>query len=69
MTRVEQTNGSKRTLTICVEDPCKKSDVGLGSVEVEKEAISNNLSSLMGIVQVHTQMNLVHEELTAAGTL
>ena len=41
----------------------------LGLVDVEKEAIGNNLSSLMRIVQVQTQMNLVHEELKAACTL
>ena len=43
--------------------------MGLGSADVEKEAISDNLSSLMGIVQVHTQMNSVHEELKDACTL
>ncbi len=39
----------------------KKYDVGLGSTEVEKKAMSNDMSSIMGIVQVHTQMNLVHD--------
>ena len=66
---MEQTNGSKWTLTICVENPCEKSDVGLGSMEVKKKIISNDLSSIMGIVQVHTQMNLVHDELKATCTL
>ena len=69
MTHVEQTNGSKKTLAIFVEDPCEKSDVGLDSTEVEKKAISNDLSSIMGFVQVHTQMNLVHNELKAMCTL
>ena len=31
MSHVEQNNERKRTLTICIEDPCEKSDVGLGS--------------------------------------
>ena len=38
-------------------------------MEVKKEAISNNLCTLMGIVQVHTQMNFVHEELKAMCTI
>ncbi len=36
MAHVEQTNESKQTLTICIEDPCENSDVKLGSAEVEK---------------------------------
>ncbi len=69
MAHVEQTNRSEQTLTIRVKDPCKKSDVGLGSAEVEMEVIKNNLSSLMVIVQVHTLMNSVHEELKATCTM
>ncbi len=66
---VDQAKENKCTITICIEDPCKKSSMGLGSANVKIEAISNNLSSLMGIVQVHNQMNPVHEELKDTCTL
>ncbi len=50
MAHVEQNIGIKRIFTICVKDTCEKSDVGLGSTEIENKAISDNLSSIMAIM-------------------
>ncbi len=69
MTHEEQANKSKQTLTFCIKDLCNKSDMSLGSAKVGKEGLVHNLSSLMGILQVHTEMNLIHEELKAMCTM
>ena len=68
VTHVEQNSVSKLTLSICIADPCKKSSVELSSTKVENKTIGDNLAYIMGIVQVHSQMNLVHAELKAPST-
>ncbi len=45
MAHVEQNTGIKQTLTIYIEDPCKKSTAEISLAELENKAIDHSLAS------------------------